>query len=157
MKIHNVHSRELPGTLDQIGALIDDLGTPQDRLWPTDRWPTTPLELDGPLAVGTQSRQGLLRLTQMRQVVDVYEPGRRIEFRFMPGLGTVGTHRLEVVPLGADRARLTHTLDCRVEAKMLALYPILIRVHDALVGRERGLWAGGRIRSLRAAQCSTVL
>ncbi|MBA3263316.1 MAG: DUF3995 domain-containing protein, partial [Thermoleophilaceae bacterium] len=133
MKIHNVHSRELPGTQDQIGALIDDLGTPEDRLWPTDRWTTTPLELDGPLAVGTQSRQGLLRLTQMRQVVDVYEPGRRIEFRFTPGLGIVGTHRLEVQPLGADRTRLTHTLDCRVEAKMLPLYPILIRVHDALV------------------------
>jgi aryl-alcohol dehydrogenase-like predicted oxidoreductase len=52
----------------------------------------------GPLAVGAQSRQGLLRLTQIRQVVDEYVAGRRIVFRFEPGLGIVGTHSLDVEP-----------------------------------------------------------
>jgi hypothetical protein len=133
MKIRNVHSRELPVPPEEVGALIDGLGGPADRLWPTERWPTTPLELDGPLARGTESRQGLFELTLVRQRVDEYEPGRRVVFRFAPGLGLAGTHRLEVEPLGPDRARLVHALDCRVEPRMLPVYPILIRQHDALV------------------------
>ncbi len=132
MKVHITHSRELPVAPEQAGALLDGLGTPGDRLWPTDRWPTTPLELDGPLAVGVESRQGLLRLTQIRQVVSEYVPGRRVGFRFAPGLGLVGSHRLEVEPLGPGRCRLVHTLDARVEAKLLPVYPLLVRQHDAL-------------------------
>jgi hypothetical protein len=133
MKIRNVHLRELPVPSEEVGALIDGLGGPADRLWPAERWPTTPLELDGPLASGTESRQGLFELTLMRQRVEEYEPGRRVVFRFAPGLGLAGTHRLEVERLGPDRARLVHTLDCRVALRMLPVYPILIRQHDALV------------------------
>jgi uncharacterized protein DUF3995 len=132
LKIKSIHTRELPVTPEEVGVLLDGLGSPGDRLWPSDRWPTAPLELDGPLTVGIQSRQGLLPLTQIRQVVDEYIPGRRIAFRFAPGLGIVGTHRLEVEPLGEHRSRLTHTLEARVEPKVIPAYPILIRQHDAL-------------------------
>lgn len=133
MKLDSVHSRDLPVATEQVGALLDGLGGPADRLYPNERWPTTPLELDGPLADGTLGRQGMFALTQMRQLVDEYEPGRRVVFRFAPGLGVVGTHRLEVQPLGAGQTRLVHTLEGRVEPKLLPVYPILIRQHDALV------------------------
>jgi uncharacterized protein DUF3995/polyketide cyclase/dehydrase/lipid transport protein len=133
MYVHNRHSRDLPAPPEWIGALIDGLGGEDDRLWPAERWPATPFELDGPLAVGTVSRQGLLRQTRIRQTIEEYEPGRRLVFRFAPGLGLTGTHRVEVEPLGADRTRLTHTLECRVEPKLIPVYPILIRQHDALV------------------------
>ena len=133
MKIESIHMRELPVAREKVGVLLDGLGSPADRLWPTDRWPTMPLEIDGPLVVGAQSRQGVLRLTQIRQIVDEYLPGRRIAFRFAPGLGLVGTHRLEVEPLGEQRCRLTHTLDARLEPRMTPVYPVLIRQHDALV------------------------
>jgi len=132
LKIKSIHTRELPVAPEEAGALLDALGSPGDRLWPSDHWPTTPLELDGPLAVGTESRQGLLTLTQIRQVVDEYRPGRLIAFRFAPGLGIAGTHRLEVEPLGEHRCRVTHTLEARVEPKVIPVYPILIRQHDAL-------------------------
>jgi hypothetical protein len=133
MYVRNVHVRDLPVTPGRVGALIDGLGSATDRLWPTERWPTTPLEIDGPLAEGAASRQGILKLTQIRQEVEEYVPGRRVVFRFAPGLGLAGTHRLEVQPLGDGRSRLVHSLDCRVEAKLLPVYPILIRQHDALV------------------------
>jgi hypothetical protein len=132
LEIESIHTRELPVAPEEVGALLEGLGSPGDRLWPTDRWPTTPLEIDGPLTVGAQSRQGGLRLTQIRQVVDEYVPGRRIAFRFAPGLGIVGTHSLDVEPLGEHRCRLTHTLEGRVEPKMIPVDPILIRQHDAL-------------------------
>ena len=128
MNAHDVHSRELPVAPAQVGALLDGLGSPDDRLWPGDLWPTTPLELDGPLGVGVRCRQG-----QIRQVVDEYEPGRRVTFRFSPGLGLVGTHRFEVEPLGEDGCRLTHTLETRVEPKLWPVYPILLAQHKALV------------------------
>jgi hypothetical protein len=133
MYVQNVHTRDLPVAAEQVGALIDGLGGAADRLWPYERWPTTPLELDGPLAEGTTSRQGIFKLTEIRQQVEEYVPGRRVVFRFAPGLGLFGTHRLEVEPLGDRRSRLVHSLDCRVEAKLLPVYPILIRQHDALV------------------------
>ena len=133
MNVHRVHIRDLPVPPERVGPLIDGLGGPGDRLWPSARWPTTPLELDGPLAVGTTSRQGLFRSAQIRQVVADHEPGRRLVFRFAPGLGIVGTHTLEAQPLDGDRTRLVHTLQARLEPKMLAVSPLLIRQHDALV------------------------
>jgi hypothetical protein len=133
LEIKSTHTRELPVAPEEVGALLDCLGSPGDRLWPTDRWPTTPLEIDGPLAVGARSRQGVLRPTQIRQVVDGYVPGRRIAFRFEPGLGIAGTHSLDVEPLGVHRCRVTHTLDGRLEPRMIPIYPILMRQHDALV------------------------
>ena len=132
MKIHAVHTRDLPVPATTVGALLDRLGSPDDRLWPSDRWPTTPLELDGPLAPGTHSRQGIFRPTQIRQVVDEFVRGRRVAFRFAPGIGIVGGHALDVQPLGEERSRLTHTLTARLEAKMMPVYPILIRQHNAL-------------------------
>jgi Protein of unknown function (DUF3995) len=132
MYVRHVHTRDLPVGAGDLGALIDGLGGAADRLWPRERWPTTPLELDGPLANGTTSRQGIFKLTQIRQRVEEYVPGRRVVFRFAPGLGLVGTHRLEVEALGERRSRLVHSLDCRVEAKLLPVYPMLIRQHHAL-------------------------
>jgi hypothetical protein len=128
MRVHNVHTRELEAPAERVGSLIDGVGSARDRLWPAERWRTTPFVLEGPLAVGTHVRQGLIR-----QVVEFYEPGRRLAFRFSPGLGLDGTHGLEVTPTSATRSRLTHTLTCRVGKRLLPLYPILIREHDALV------------------------
>jgi hypothetical protein len=128
MRVHNVHTRELAAPAERVGPLIDGVGSAADRLWPAERWPTTPFVLEGPLAVGTRVRQGTIR-----QVIEAYEPGRRLEFRFSPGLGLDGTHRIELTPVGPTRSRLTHTLACRVRKRLLPLYPILIREHDALV------------------------
>lgn len=115
MRVRRVHVRDLPVPVERVGALIGGLGGPADRLWPSERWPTTPLELDGP-AIGTAGRQGLFRLTQMRQVVANYEPGRRVAFRFAPDVGVVGTRTLDARPLDGNRTRLVHTLDARVQS-----------------------------------------
>jgi len=128
MKVHSVHAREISAPPERVGALLDGLGGEQDRLWPIDRWSTVPFELRGPLAAGTTAQHG-----PIRYAVEAYEPGRRLTFRFAPGLGLVGTHGFEVEPLGERRTRLTHELEGRVEPKMLALWPIVRGYHDALV------------------------
>ena len=133
MRVREIHSRELPASPERVGALLDGLGSAEDRLWPAERWPASPLLLDGPLAVGAACRQGVLPQFQLHQTVAEYEPGRRLVFRFAPGFGLDGTHGLEVLPMDAAGTRLEHTLDCRVEPKLLAVFPVVIRQHRALV------------------------
>ncbi len=47
--------------------------------------------------------------TASSRSVEEYEPGRRVTFRFRPGLGLGGTHGFEIEPLGLDRPRLTRS------------------------------------------------
>lgn len=128
MHVHDVHTREIDAPPAQVGALLDGVGGPDDRLWPSERWPMVPFSLDGPLAAGTRARHGSIRYS-----VDRYEPGRRVTFRFAPGLGLAGTHGWELEPLGRHRTRLSHTLEARVEPKLLALWPVIRGCHIALV------------------------
>ncbi len=88
-----------------------------------------------------------------------------VRFRFAPGVGFVGFHRLDVEPLGPCRSRMTHTLDCRVERSMLPWTPIVLAYHDAIVedmlDRAEEAVSGQRPRParrplwLRAATAST--
>ncbi len=128
MQVHNVHSRDLAAQPERLGPLLDSLGQPDDRLWPVDVWPTMPMRLDRPLAVGAHGGHD-----KIRYFVDAYEPGRSVRFRFKPGVGLVGFHRLDVSPLGPCRSRMTHTLDCRVERRILPLAPFILAYHDAVV------------------------
>jgi hypothetical protein len=61
--------------LDAVGALLGRLGSVDDRLWPKDRWPA--MRLDRPLQVGARSGHGLIRYR-----VELFEPARRVRFRF---------------------------------------------------------------------------
>ena len=128
MQIHNVHSREIAVEPDRLGPLLGGLGRPGDRLWPVDVWPTVPMELDRPLAVGAHGGHD-----KIRYFVEAYEPGRSVMFRFKPGLGLVGFHGLDIESLGPRRSRMTHTLECRVEWRILPLAPIILAYHNAIV------------------------
>ena len=128
MRVHNVHSRDLPAPAGRVWELVAGLASRHDQLWPTERWPTSPIEFDRPLGPGAKGGHGLIRYD-----VERFEPGRRVVFRFAPGSGLDGVHGFEVSALDAGRSRLTHTLDCRVEFKLRPLYRVLIKAHDALV------------------------
>jgi hypothetical protein len=125
--IRNVHARELHASAGEIGALLDSLGSSDDRLWP-HWWPK--LRLDGPLAVGAAGGHGPIRYS-----VEQYEPGRRVVFRFAPGLGIDGTHWLEVEPQTRDgRTVLRHVLEGRLYGRALLTWPVAVRwLHDALL------------------------
>ncbi|MEV0681358.1 SRPBCC family protein [Actinosynnema sp. NPDC050436] len=110
--IENVHERRLPGD-GWVDRVIE--------LWPR-AWP--PLVLDRPLGVGADGGHGFVRYR-----CTAYEPGRRVEFTFAPGLGLVGAHVLEAVPGG-----VRHTLTGRPNGWMLLGWPLAVRwLHDALI------------------------
>ena len=128
MRIENVHSREVPASAPTVGAILDTLAGPHDRIWPIERWPNDPIAFDRPLGVGAHGGHGPIRYS-----VVAYRPGRLVEFEFEPGSGLRGRHRLEVEPTGADRALLRHVLDVEVEGVYRVLRRAFLGMHDALV------------------------
>jgi uncharacterized protein YndB with AHSA1/START domain len=128
MRVHNVHSRELPAPAERVWELVAGLASEHDELWPTERWPTIPIEFDRPLGPGAKGGHGLIRYH-----VERYEPGRRLVFRFAPKSGLDGIHSFEVEPIDARRSRLTHTLEMRLGWKLMPLYPVLRAAHDAVL------------------------
>ena len=127
----NVHERELHADAGRVGALLDGLAGPEDRLWPHDRWPR--MRFDRPLAVGAKGGHGPIRYS-----VEEYEPGRRVVFRIAErgGLseGLDGTHRLEVEAVDSERTILRHVIDARPRGAMRFKWPVVIEpLHDALL------------------------
>ncbi len=143
MRVQSRHARSLDATLEEVGRLVADLGGERDALWPNERWPGTQLRFDRPLAVGARGGHGVIRYS-----VEAYEPARLVQFRFEPGQGLDGFHRFEIKPLRDGRTRLAHTLDTRIHGTTRLLRPLLLRMHDTLIGQlldnaERA--TGGRV------------
>ena len=101
MRVLNVHSRELPSPAERAWELVAGLASEHDELWPSERWPTSPIEFDRRLGPGAKGGHGAVRYD-----VERYEPGRRVVFRFARSSGLDGIHALEVQPIGAQRSRL---------------------------------------------------
>jgi len=128
MRIHVVHSRELPAPVERTWRLVAGLAGEHDELWPIQRWPTTPIEFDRPLGPGARGGHGVIRYD-----VERYEPGRRVVFRFAARRGLDGIHAFEVEPIDARRSRLVHTLDTRVGWRLRPVHRALRAAHDALL------------------------
>jgi hypothetical protein len=127
MAIRNIHERELAASDARVGALLDQLATPGDALWPRDRWPA--MRFDRPLSVGAVGGHG-----PIRYVIEDYRPGRSIRFRFTGPDGFVGHHRFEVEEVGPGRVRLRHVLEIWVAGRARLSWPLVYRpLHDALI------------------------
>ena len=128
MHIHNVHAREIAAPAKAVGGLLEGMARGDGRLWPTDRWPTEPMNFDRGLEVGSRGGHGTTRY-----VVDEHEPGRCVVFRFTPEMALDGIHRFDVEPLGPRRTRLTRTLAAAVGPRLRLAAPVLIAYHDAIL------------------------
>ncbi len=125
--VRNVHERRIPVPVDVLGALLERVGGPDDELWPSPQW--VPMVLDGPVAVGATGGHGVIRYR-----VTGWQPGRRIDFAFHPGLGIRGGHAFVVEPDGDDAAVLRHVIEARLGGPMVLAWPVVVRwLHDALL------------------------
>ena len=124
--VRNEHERLLPVPITEVGPLLDRLGGPDDRLWPSPAW--APMTLDGPLAPGVLARHGI------RSRVVGHQPGRSITFEFEPGQGLHGRHTMSVHPVGPSSTLLRHAAQARVSGWMRLLWPLVVRPgHDAVL------------------------
>jgi hypothetical protein len=127
MRIHNVHERTVAMSAEEAGRLLDGLASPNDRLWPAERWPE--MRFDRGLVVGARGGHGPIRY----EVVGL-EPGRRVRFRFREMRGLDGEHGFEIEPAGPGAAVLRHVVDAEARGPIALWWLVVIRpLHDALV------------------------
>ena len=126
MHVHNVHHRELPVPPAVLGALLDSLSRPDDRLWPVAAWP--PMRFDRPLQVGTIGGHGPIRYT-----VESYIPGQTVSFRFTAPPGFRGGHSF-LVGLASHGSRISHDLRMVTTGSGTLSWLLVFRpLHDALI------------------------
>lgn len=127
MIVHNVHERRFRASVGGVGALLDSLASSSDRLWPRDAWPA--MRCDRPLARGASGGHG-----PIRYVVEEYQPGRLIQFRFTRPKGFDGTHGFVVSADSSGSTVLRHELVMRTFGKDRLTWPVVFRpLHDALI------------------------
>lgn len=126
MNIVNVHQRLMHASPARVGALIDSLASPQDGLWPRG-WPR--MAFDRALAVGAVGGHG-----PIRYVVESYQPGQSIRFRFTAPRGFDGWHGFEVLDATAAHCVLEHRIEMRARGIGVLTWALAIRwLHDACV------------------------
>ena len=122
----NLHERHYPVDPDELAPLIDSLGSDEDRVWPSGRWPR--MRLDHGLTLGSKGGHATIRYS----VAD-YVPGRRVRFRFSRPRGFVGWHEFSLVP-AHEGCHLRHTLCVEPHGLARISWPAIYRpLHDALV------------------------
>ncbi|QSB06361.1 hypothetical protein [Natronoglycomyces albus] len=123
----NIHERVIEAPVQSVAGLLNNLGQPEDRLWPSEKW--VPMVMDRPLAVGAAGGHG-----EIRYRVTEFEPGKRVRFAFHPKSGIDGTHEMTLVALGKRRCRLRHEFHGRPTGFMRILLPlVVIHLHNALL------------------------
>ncbi|MCM2316028.1 MAG: SRPBCC family protein [Thermoanaerobaculia bacterium] len=126
MRVRNVHRRDFSAAPESLGLLLDTLSSAEDRIWPLENWPR--MRLDRQLGVGAAGGHG-----PIRYVVEAYEPGVSIIFRFTGPEGFNGTHTFAVEPR-AEGASLSHVLTMDTSGKASLSWALIYRpLHDALV------------------------
>jgi hypothetical protein len=134
VRVRNVHRRAVDD-VEAVGALLDDLGSIDDQLWPRDRWPA--MRLDRPLEVGALGGHGPIRYR-----VELYEPKRRFRFRFERPRGFDGFHEFCLVE--DDPPVLEHLLEAELTGLARLSWPLVYRplhndlIEDALANAASG-------------------
>lgn len=126
--VQNVHQRYVRASAGSVGDLLDSLSTKHDRLWPRGQWPS--MSLDRPLGIGASGGHG-----PVRYVVDAYEPGRSVKFRFTGPSGFHGHHAFAVSETADESVvLLRHELIMTVTGMSRATWPLFfLPLHDALI------------------------
>ncbi len=129
--VFDVHERVLHAPEATVGALLDRLGTEDDALWPSDRWPRLVLDRGGP-EKGARGGHGPIRY----HVVE-YDPGRLVRFRFTSPPGFVGHHEFvleRAAEEGPGAVRLRHVLMMTPADNARLTWPLVWKpLHDALM------------------------
>jgi hypothetical protein len=84
---------------------------------------------DRPLGVGAIGGHG-----EIRYVVESYEQGKYIRFRFTAPRGFIGTHTFSVEEINSGTIQLRHVINMELTGSARLLWPLAIRwLHDALL------------------------
>ncbi len=127
MKIINIHQRDYELSVSVLSDVLNSLSTENDLLWPKEEW--MPMVLDNGLNPNSKGGHG-----PIEYYVEEYEFGKMINFCFTKPREFIGNHRFEILKLNAEKTRLKHTIDMKVNFKGLVSWYVAIKwLHDALL------------------------
>lgn len=119
----NIHEREVRACPAEVWEAMSTLSSPQDRVWPRDRWPR--LRLSDGLRPGSDGGHGPIRYGVTR-----VEEGSALTFALDPAGGMSGWHGFTLAPTDAG-TRVTHTL--AIESPSATVITVVVPLHDALL------------------------
>jgi len=127
LQVINTHTRLLKAPKSEVLLLFRTLATPDDRIWPTDKWPA--MRFREGLIPGAKGGHGPIRYS----VVE-YDPNGYVCFSFRKPRGFHGTHALLLESEQDSNTRITHTIDMQVRGIGIFTWNIVFRwLHDALI------------------------
>jgi len=125
--IHTTHERVIAAPMNEVGALLDTLGSHDDRMWHNRLG--LPIPLHPALQIGARGGHGPMRF----QVVE-HVPGNRVSFRFDRRTRLDGMHGFEILPGPDGTTRLRHTLTAAPFGAMHVLWPLVVHaLHDTVI------------------------
>ncbi len=127
MKVLNIHSREINAPKAQVVALLDTIATPNDQMWPFEKWPA--MKFREGVKVDSKGGHGVIRYRIKR-----YIPRELIEFEFRKPKGFNGVHRFDFFELGENKTEVRHTIDMDAVGVGIVTWSILVKwLHNALL------------------------
>lgn len=127
MRIVNVHDRTFDSDASGLAHYIDSLGSTGDRQWPSAQWPA--MVMRAGLAAGSAGGHG-----PIRYVVEAYQPGQGVTFRFTRPRGWRGIHGFLIEDLPDRGVRLTHTLEMDASGVGLFVWLLVFQpLHDCVI------------------------
>lgn len=120
----NIHRRVTGGDLAEAAALLAQIASGDDTLWPTWRWPA--LLLDNGLEVDSLGGHGSVRY----RVADV--ESHRVRFVFTSAGPFEGEHTFLIAQAGPGRVEWMHHLDITSTLHPRVL-ELVVRLHDGLL------------------------
>jgi hypothetical protein len=133
VKIYNVQQREICGSMQKLGKIVETYGSKNDRMHPFERWPKTEFEgPDGPPTVGRIGHRGTAEF-----VMTHYENGDRIRFtwKFIKPAEFAGYHHGEADDIGKGRLVFRSIIDMNTRGLKAALlwWLVMRPLHTAVV------------------------
>lgn len=126
MKVINIHNREINQPKEELVKLFKTLGTENDLMLATDKWP--PLKLDNGLQVGSKGGHG-----PIRYFVTDYQPDNSITFQFSL-TGFNGFHKYTIIEIEPNKSQMRHTIDMSTSGWATVKWTLAIRwLHDAYI------------------------
>lgn len=126
MTVGNRHERRIGLDIVTARLRLAALASPEDRLWPSARWPA--LRLDGGLVAGARGGHGPVSYV----VASVSQD--EVVFQFERPFPFVGTHRFELTGEGPRSTIIIHELVGQPRGAMKVIWPLVMEpLHDALV------------------------
>jgi hypothetical protein len=125
--ITNIHYRDFKAPVSNLWNLVLSLASPEDKLWPRERWPA--MTLDNHLNIGSKGGHSLIKY-----FIEDYQENRLIKFKFTEPKGFNGTHEFIVTQISSDVFRLEHKVILNLDFKGKIYWIFIIKhLHDALI------------------------